>query len=490
MRTVLLKCFCFVFLVLGSSSCLQAKDKEVIIASKIFTESNVLGEIAKEKIRRKGLKVTHKKDLGGTLILWRALQKGSIQAYPEYTGSIQEVILKSEKPLSKAQIQKQLEEFGVGITEELGFSNSYALVMKEQRAQALSINKISDLQKFPDLELALSHEFLKRQDGWKALADYYGLSMQNVKGIEHSLAYKSLASGKAELIDAYSTDPKINSLQLRILEDDLNFFPEYKAVFLYKKNCDPQALEALNELAGSISNSRMTELNGLAEKEKSYSAAALSYFGENFVDSSLLKEELKWIMEHLSMVLISMLIAVLAGIPLGIFCSRRSILSEFILGLVGVIQTIPSLALLAMLLPLFGISSKTAIIALFLYSLLPIVKNTSSGLKGIPQTLRDSAEVLGLSKLSQLLKIHLPLASRTIITGIRTSTIINLGTATLAALIGAGGLGEPIISGLYLNDSKLILQGAIPAALLAILAQTMFNFAERLIIPRGLLIRK
>jgi osmoprotectant transport system permease protein len=187
-----------------------------------------------------------------------------------------------------------------------------------------------------------------------------------------------------------------------------------------------------------------------------------------------------------------LLLAIIVGIPLGIRASRPGPISDFILGAIGMIQTIPSLALLALLVPLpfFGISPTTAIFALFLYSLLPIVRNTATGLQEIPTAVRESAAGLGLEPNAQLWKVFLPLASRTILAGIKTSAIIDVGAATVAALIGAGGLGEPIISGLNLNDSKTILEGAIPAALLALLVQFFFDGLERVFIPKGLRLKQ
>jgi osmoprotectant transport system permease protein len=184
----------------------------------------------------------------------------------------------------------------------------------------------------------------------------------------------------------------------------------------------------------------------------------------------------------------SLLLAVVAGVPLGIFASRGGAVGHAILAFAGIVQTIPSLALLALLVPIpfFGISPRTAIAALFLYGLLPIVRNTATGLQDIAPALRESAVALGLEPGARLRKIYLPIASRTILAGIKTSAVINIGTATLAALIGAGGLGEPILSGLNLNDHATILQGAIPAALLALLVQWLFDLFDRILIPKGL----
>ena len=238
----------------------------------------------------------------------------------------------------------------------------------------------------------------------------------------------------------------------------------------------------------------MIRLNAEAERTKDYTLAASLYFGEEARKKASERTEpitskiARWTARHLMLVGISMLIAILIGLPLGIAASRPGPFSQFILGLTSVIQTIPSLALLALLVPIpfLGISPTTAIVALLLYSLLPIVRNTAVGLQDISIPLRESAAALGLEPAARLTKVFLPMASRTILAGIKTSAIINVGTATIAALIGAGGLGEPIISGLSLNDNATILQGAVPAALLALLVQFFFDFLDRFLIPKGL----
>ena len=238
----------------------------------------------------------------------------------------------------------------------------------------------------------------------------------------------------------------------------------------------------------------MIRLNAEAERTKDYARAADLYFSggaEGFVPStaeSLRSRLTRWITRHLQLTGISLLLSVLVGIPLGIVASRGGAVGHVILSVTGAVQTIPSLALLALLVPVpfFGISARTAIAALFLYGLLPIVRNTATGLQDIAQPIRESAIALGLSPAARLRQIYLPIASRTILAGVKTSAVINVGTATLAALIGAGGLGEPIISGLNLNDHATILQGAIPAAILALLVQWTFDLLDRLVIPKGL----
>jgi osmoprotectant transport system substrate-binding protein/osmoprotectant transport system permease protein len=469
----------------------------IVLGSKKFTESIVLTELAKRNLEEAGFNVEHHQGMGGTIILWEALKQGSIAAYPDYTGTIREEILKRPSAASIGELREQLAKYGVGLTEELGFNNTYALVMTRARARQLGIQKISDLSKHPELRLGLTHEFLGRHDGWDPLEKRYGLVMSEVRGIDHTLGYLALFNGEIDVKDAYTTDAKIGENDLVVLADDLNFFPQYRAVFLYRLDTPPRAVQALRHLEGTLDEARMVHLNEIAEQTKEYSLAADSYFKQlgrvdNFGPSESLEHRLvRWTVRHLILVGLSMAAAIAVGIPLGIYTSREGFIGETILGVTGLIQTIPSLALLALLVPIpfLGIGPVTAVVALFLYGLLPIVRNTATGLRDISPQIRDAASVLALKPRTRLLRIFLPLASPSILAGIKTSTIITIGSATLAALIGAGGLGEPIISGLNLNDGTTILEGAIPAALMAIAAQGLFLILDRFLIPRGLRLR-
>ena len=462
---------------------------DVVIGSKKFTESYVLGEIAKRTLTDAGIPAEHRQGMGGTIILWEALKGGQIDAYPEYTGTIATEILKSDSRMSLDQIRGSLEKAGVGMTAPLGFNNTYALVMRRSEAQRLGIRTISDLQRYPELKFGLTHEFLERQDGWRPLRQRYGLPQQNIVGIDHALGYSALANGSIAVKDAYSTDAKIEQNDLFVLEDDLHFFPKYEAVFLFRSSTRADAIAALRRLEGTLDETRMIRLNAEAERTKNYARAADLYFNSpSHFSDSFPRKLARWTLRHLQLAGFSLLLSIIVGIPLGIVASRGGAVGHVILGLAGVVQTIPSLALLALLVPLpfFGISIRTAIAALFLYGLLPIVRNTATGLQDIPRSLRESAVALGLSPIARLWQVYMPMASRSILSGIKTSAVINIGTATLAALIGAGGLGEPIISGLSLNDHVTILEGAIPAAVLALLVQWCFDLLDRVLIPKGL----
>ena len=468
--------------------------KPVVIGSKKFTESYVLGEIAKRSLIEAGISAEHRQGMGGTIILWEALRSGQIDAYPEYTGTITQEILKRSDELTFEQIANELGKAGIGMTEPLGFNNTYALVMLRSRAEKLGLRTISDLKNHPELKFGLTHEFLDRQDGWRPLAQQYQLNPQNVIGIDHALGYGALGKGSIDVKDAYSTDAKISENDLVVLEDERQFFPQYKAVFLFRYALPTPAIEALRKLEGTIDEAKMTRLNAGAERTKNYARAATLYFDSKTTSTAWTGGESfphklsRWTARHLELAGFSLLLSVLVGIPLGIWASRGGAIGHVILGFAGIVQTVPSLALLALLVPLpfFGISVRTAITALFLYGLLPIVRNTATGLQDIPRALRESAIALGLSPAARLWQIHMPMASRSILAGIKTSAVINVGTATLAALIGAGGLGEPILSGLNLNDHATILQGAIPAAVLALLVQSLFDLLDRVLIPKGL----
>jgi osmoprotectant transport system permease protein len=479
--------FLLIFATIASASA-----DPIIIGSKKFTESYVLAEIAKRSLENAGIKADHRQGMGGTIILWEALRGGGIDVYPEYTGTIAEEMLK-QPGASTAQIRNALSAQEIGMTDDLGFNNTYAMVMRRDHADQLAIKTISDLRVHPELKFGLSHEFLERHDGWRPLRARYQLAPAQVLGIDHALGYSALAKGEIDVKDAYSTDAKIGDYGLVTLIDDLKFFPQYKAVFLYRKTLSPEAARALNDLSNSIDEARMIRLNSEAERTKNYAAAAQQFFGTTepaspFVSETFRSKLSRWVTRHLELAGISLLLAIAIGLPLGVIASRGGPIGHTILGIAGVIQTIPSLALLALLVPLpfFGISARTAIVALFMYGLLPIVRNTASGLQDIAKPVRESAIALGLTAGQRLRKIFLPLASRSILSGIKTSAVINIGTATLAALIGAGGLGEPIISGLNLNDHVTILEGAIPAALLALLVQFLFDLLDRILIPRGL----
>lgn len=469
---------------------------EVAIGSKAFIESVILGEMVVQIARSAGARPVHRQGLGGTRVLWDALLKGDIDIYPEYTGTISEEIFAGKGIHGEEAIRASLAGYGIRMTPSLGFKDNYALGMKKETCKKLGISRISDLLNHPVLTFGFSNEFMNREDGWPGLRSRYGLRQRDVFGMEHDLAYRGLESGSIDATDVYTTDAEIAYDGLCTLEDDLHYFPVYTAVFLYRmelENRAPQVIAAVAKLNGQISESEMIRLNELAKiKRVPESKVAAEYLAQSLsIESGVHVETVaervwKHTKEHLYLVSISLCAAILVSLPLGIIAEKRPGPGQVILAVVGIIQTIPSMALLVFMIPLLGIGGPPAIAALFLYSLLPIVRNTHAGLHEVPMDIRESAEAIGLSPGARLMLVELPMASRIILNGVKTSAVINVGTATLGALIGAGGYGQPILAGIRMDDLGLILQGAVPAALLALLVQGIFGLAEFVVIPKGL----
>lgn len=482
-----------VFLILLLFSSLNAQT--IRVGSKHFNESYILGEIISQLLEAKGFKVERNFNLGGTLVCFESLTNNQIDIYPEYTGTISEAILKSTDKLTDEQLNeklKSLHKLEMGKT--FGFNNTYAFAVKKHTAEKYQLKTISDLKKVPNLKIAVSYEFLKRKDGWENLALLYGLP-QKPAGIEHGLAYDALDAGKIELTDVYSTDGEIPKYDLVILQDDKNYFPQYYAVPLFRQDLPQTAKDEIYKLYKTLTDESMQSLNAKVLYEKKSPAEVADFFlkehrfisQENeFKKESPAMEILSKTLRHLEITFLSLLLAIAAALPLGILLYVFSSVSKPVLYVAGLLQTIPSIALLAIMIPLFGIGLLPAIIALFLYALLPILRNTASGLFSVDPLLRKVATGMGLTTWQKLRYVELPLAMPSIFAGIKTAAVINIGTATLAAFIGAGGLGEFIVTGLALNDTTLILKGAIPAALLAILVEFIFELVEKLYIPKHL----
>jgi len=493
----LVKLFSIIFIVLISScSHSDDSDNKIKVGSKKFTESVILGEIISQLAAKEGANVEYRKELGGTRVLWNGLLNGNIDIYPEYIGTITQEILSNKSIADQQELSEELAQDNIVMSEPLGFNNTYAIGMKKQNADKLGIKTISDLKKHPDVKFGFTNEFMNRGDGWPSLKNAYELPQKNVTGLDHDLAYRGLESGHIDAIDLYSTDAEISYYDLKVLKDDKKHFEDYFAVLLYRKDLEdrnPQALKSILKLEHSVPEIEMVQMNAASKIEGlSDGVIASNYLNETYsintkpVNETFLSRLYRNTLQHLFLVIISLSAAIIVSIPLGILAYKNQKVGHLVLGVVGVIQTLPSLALLVFMIPFFGIGAVPAIVALFLYSLLPIVRNTYTGLKGIPLDIQESAEALGLTPFARLRLIEVPIASRSILSGIKTSAVINVGTATLGALIGAGGYGQPILTGIRLDNIGLILEGAIPAAVLALLVQGLFDLSERVFVPKGL----
>jgi osmoprotectant transport system permease protein len=481
-----------------------AQQPQVRTGSKAFPESVILGEILTLLAEHSGAATQYRKGLSGTQVAWRALEKGEIDAYVEYAGTIRKEILTGLEVPTLDDVRHALAGHGVSMSQPLGFNNTYALGMKRSVAEQRGIRSISDVRAHPDLKFGFTTEFLDRTDGWPGLRARYQLPQTNVKGMEHALAYTSVQAGSIDVMDLYSTDAKIKRFDLVALADDKHYFPNYDALLLYRTDLQtraPRVVDAWLKLQGRISEEQMIALNAQVELD---SLPERRVAADYLATSGLLSSEeasqvqvegiparlARAAREHITLVFVSLVAAILVALPLGVLAAFRPALGQTVLATAGLLQTIPSIALLALMIPLLGIGPAPAMAALFLYSLLPIVRNTHAGLRNIPLSLRESAEALGLPAMARLRLIDLPLASRTILAGVKTAAVINVGTATLGGFIGAGGFGEVIFTGLYKADRGLILQGAIPTALLALLVQGFFEWAERFVVPKGLRLQR
>ncbi|MCC2655853.1 MAG: amino acid transporter permease, partial [Panacagrimonas sp.] len=414
-------------LVLG---CTNAIAGPVVVGSKAFTESVILGEIATQLLHSAGIEARHQRELGGTTVLWSSLRRGDVDCYAEYTGTLRAEIYAREAPTSDADLPALLKRDGVWASRSVGFNNSYVLGMREHVARKLAVSRLSDLISHPGLRLAFSNEFLDRVDGWPGLRSAYGLPQTDVRGMDHDLAYRALAAGSIDVTDLYSTDAEIAYYDLVTLQDDRHYFPTYDALFLCHAEVAPHVHRVLDQLAGRIDAGTMARLNARAKLDHVPEATVAQAFIHDAlgVESRIARDPraarlLRRTLEHLFMVGLSMLAAVPIAVVLGIAAFRRPSLSRPIFAIADVLQTIPALALLVFLIPWLGIGYAPAVTALFVYSLLPILRNTHAGLADIPQDLRDSADALGLAPLAKLRFVEMPLAARSILAGIKTAAV-------------------------------------------------------------------
>lgn len=482
-------------LLLVLSVAAPAAAEVVRVGSKSFTESYVLAEIAAQAIERAGVATVDRRlGLGGTGITFRALIEGGVDVYPEYTGTLARVVLRDSAAQSVAAIRAALRPRGVTISEPLGFDNTYALGVRAETAERLGLRTISDLRGHPELRAAFTSGFLEREDGWSGLRRHYGLALRDVRVIEHALAYQALASATVDVIDVFSTDARLTRPGIVVLEDDQRFFPAYAAVLAARLEFverTPAAWEALQRaMVGRIDAPTMAALNAAADLGgRSIAETAAGFLGRAPAAGDgralLARELVALTVDHLVLVAVAVAAAVAAGLPLGIVAARSTTLGQLELAAVGMLQTIPALALLCFMIPLLGIGTLPSLVALFLYALLPIVRGTVTGLVTLDRRLLEIADVLGFAGWRRLVRIELPLASVSILAGIRTAAILTVGTATLAAFIGGGGYGTLIVRGLALDDVSTILAGAVPAALMALAAHALFEAVDRVLVPRG-----
>ncbi len=470
----------------------------VVIGSKMDVEGQVLGELFAQIIEGTGEAAVERRfALGSTAIVFAALDSGAIDLFPEYSGTLAHVVLKDPSVTDFGELKRRTEARGYLVGPGLGFNNTYGFGLTRSTAKRLGVMTISQLKRVPTLRVGFSPEFFAGDFGWPAVQRRYGLSAE-ARPMDHVVAYAAMAEGSIDLTDVYTTDAIIAQQDLVVLEDDLGVFARYEGLALARSDFAtrfPKSWAAIQRLGGTLSDARMIELNGRAQlKREPVSTIARDVLAtmngapaKNPTAPETTSAKLgRLTIEHLMLVLSGLVLSILFGVPLGLLAARRRRLRQLVMGLTGMLQTIPSIALLCLLMPVFGVGAGSALAALFLYGLLPIVRGVVTGLESIDPALLEMAEVLGLSPLQKLWTIELPLASVAILNGVQISAVTNVGTATIAALIGAGGYGSLIITGLSLNDLRLVFLGAVPSAIMALVVNTALDGVTRLLVPRGL----
>ena len=493
--------------------------KQLVIASKIFTENILLAEMLALLLEENhGFKVVRKLNMGGTKLVFDALRNRHIDIYPEYTGTGYTMLLKlsgETGPEKTYEIVKRefLKKFNLIWSLPLGFENTYTLAVRKEDPRFQKLKLISQLEgKVSLFRLGANHEFLEREDGFKNFSEKYQLHFRkdNIWGMNQGLMYSALRSEEVDMIMAYSTDGRIKAFNLRTLKDDKKFFPSYLSAYLTRKdvfNKFPELRRVFGDLEGNITEAEMIFLNNQVDQLK----YEVSQTARNFlIEKNLLNESVrslqklgfldyylskrayffKILWEHLLLTFVPLFFALLFALPVGIWAVYNSRVKKLVFTAVNTLQTVPSLALLALLIPFLGIGFMPAVSALFVYSLLPIVRNTFEGIKNVDRDFVEASAGIGLNQWQILRYVQIPLALPVILAGVRISAVIVVGTATLAALIGAGGLGDPVFRGIATLDSRLIFLGAVPACLLAVALDKALTVLERLVISRGLKLKK
>lgn len=495
------------------------QSRAIVVASKPFGESYLLAEMFAQLLEDRGFVAERRLGLGATEIAFSALRSNRVDVYPEYTGTGLLAILGERPSPDPRQVYRQVSRefrarYGVRWLPPLGFQNTYAVAVRRETARRLQLKTLSDLARVSaTMRAGLTPDFIGRPDGLPGLERAYGIRFRSVRALLAAVKYQALAADEVDVIDGYSTDGFIARYDLVVLEDNLGFFPPYEAAALISPAFArdvPAGVAALTELSGLLTEDDLRRLNRRIEVDNEpipdVAADALRSLGlihatpapapaRTVKDASAggvaqyLWHQRRTIadltLRHLLLVGVSLAGALALALPLGLGLERKRSVAESVIRGVGLLQTLPSIALLAFMIPLLGIGVVPALVALFLYSLYPILRNTYTGVRDAAPDAVGAAWALGMTPRQVLRYVRLPLAAPVIMAGIRTAAVINVGTATLAAFIGAGGLGDPIAAGLALSDTRMILSGALPAALLALLVDGALGICERMVAPRG-----
>jgi osmoprotectant transport system permease protein len=500
--------------------------RPIVVASKPFGESYLLCEIFAQLLEAHDIAVVRRPGLGATEVAFGALRTDAVDVYPEYTGtgliailhdSLADSVARDPRAVYAHVARTSAERFGARWLPPLGFQNTYAIAVRRATADSLHLRTLGDLAREAGrLRAGLTADFIGRPDGLPGLTRAYGLKLREVRALAPAVKYQALAAGGVDVVDGYSTDGLLARYDLVVLSDDRRFFPPYQAAAVvspYVARSRPEVIAALTELSGRLDETRMRALNRRIEVDREdvarVAADALaslalvgpraSHVGAGATSSTAsssaplgryLWSRRAWIgalaLRHLALVALALGAAIVVAVPVGLLLERGRRAAGPTLGALGVIETVPSIALLAFMIPLLGVGTLPALVALWLYALYPIARGTYTGVRDADPAAVRAAESLGATGAQRLLLVRLPLAAPVIMAGVRTAGVITVGAATLAAFVGAGGLGEPIAQGLALADTRLVLAGALPAALLALAVDGALALVERAVAPAHL----
>jgi osmoprotectant transport system permease protein len=497
----------------------SAPRSPVVVASKPFGESFLLCEMFAQLLEASGIPVERRPGLGATEVAFAAIRSGAIDVYPEYTGTALLAILHEEPngeqradPRAVFGIVSQAfaDRWGIRWLPPLGFQNTFAIAVRPDTASRDGLHTLSDLARTGgELRAGFTPDFISRADGLPGLVRTYGLQLRDVRPLSTAVKYQALATGAVDVIDGFSTDGLLARYGLVTLADDRHFFPPYEAAAMVSARLvreRPEAIAALTAMSGRLDETRMRALNRRVEVDgedvRDVARTALAALGlgtahpagttagspraRNGLAAYLWQRRSiigALALRHLALVAIALGAAVIVAVPLGLVLERGRRIAEPVIGGLGVLQTIPSLAMLAFMIPLLGVGTKPALVALWLYALYPIARNTYVGVRDADPAAVEAAEALGTTPAQRLMLVRRPQAAPVLLSGVRTAAVITVGAATLAALVGAGGLGEPIATGLALADTPLILSGALPAAALALIVDALLAIVERAVTP-------
>lgn len=507
-----------------------ANQAPVVVASKPFGESYLLAEMFAQLLEARGIPVERRPGLGTTEITFGALRTGAVDVYPEYTGTGLLAVLHDTLPPDVLADPRRVfthvaeafaSRYGMRWLPPLGFQNTFVIAVRPETADRYRLRMLSDLARASaHLTGGFTPDFIGRPDGLAGLARVYGgdIRPRTIRPLLPALKYQAIAGGAVDVIDGFSTDGLLERHDLVVLEDDRHFFPPYEAAAVLgpRAAARDDVVAALTLLSGRVGEATMRTLNrrvevdgedipvvaasalralglpsaaeaaseGSARAGRAPSAASAERAGSFGAYLWARRATLLGLAaRHLWLVAVALTAAAAVAVPLGLALERARRAAGPALGGLGVLQTIPSIALLAFMVPLLGVGIAPALLALWLYALYPIARGTYTGVRDADPAAVEAAEALGMTPAQRLFRVRLPLAAPVIMAGVRTAAVITVGAATLAAFIGAGGLGEPIVTGLALADTRMVLSGALPAAALALLVDGVLAVVERGVAP-------